>query len=286
MTVDDRDEPYLPPARIVALPGRGEAFVRVGPRRANRRTVLLLHGWLATADLNWFSVYQPLDEAWNVIALDHRGHGRGMRTARPFALEAAADDAAAVLDALSLDGPVIACGYSMGGPIALFLAQRRPDLVEGIVLCATALEWNQRWFDRAVWRTLGLLGTGLRLGLDTRVAGRIIDDMAAGDEIVARYRAHLLGEAKRLNSADAIGAGRALAHFDGRAVAAHLTVPAAVVATRRDRLVRPHRQLALAEALAAVRYDIEADHDGFIRQPEQWAATIIEALDAVAGRLR
>lgn len=285
MTIDDRGDPYLPAARIVALPGRGEAFVRVGPHRADRPTVLLLHGWLASADLNWFSLYRPLADGWNVIALDHRGHGRGLRSPRPFALEAAADDAAAVLDALELGGPVVACGYSMGGPIALCLAQRRADLVGGLVLCATALEWNRRWFDRAAWRALGLVGAGLRLGIDTRIAGRIIDDMAAGDETVARYRSHLLGEAKRLNSADAVGAGRALARFDGRALAAGLSVPTAVVATRRDRIVRPHRQLALAEALAAVRYDLEADHDGFIRQPDLWAATIIEALESVAARL-
>lgn len=285
----DPATPYLPAARIVSLPGRGETFVRVGEQRPGRPTVLLLHGWLASADLNWFALYEPLAAGWNVIALDHRGHGRGLRTNRPFALEAAADDAAAVLDTLGDElaaEPLIACGYSMGGPIALFLARRRPDLVQGLVLAATALEWNRRRTDRLLWRTLGAIGVALRLGGDTKVANRIIDDMAAGDDLVARYRSQLLAEAKRLNSTDAIGAGRALSRFDGQRTAEALRLPAAVVATRRDRLVRPHRQVALAEALGAVRFDLEADHDVFIRQPRLWADSVIEALGSVAARLR
>lgn len=276
------DPPYLPAAQIVALAGRGEAFVRIGPHQADRPTVVLLHGWLATADLNWFALYEPLVARYNLIAPDHRGHGRGLRTARPFSLEAAADDLAAILDHLG-GGPVIACGYSMGGPIALHLAARRPDLVSGLVLCATALEWSARWYDRVVWRLLAVVGAGLRFGGDEWAAARIIDDMAAGDELVARWRSHLLGEAKRLNPADALGAGRALSHFDARPFAASLGVPSAVVATRRDRVVRPQRQLKLAEVLGGLRFDLEADHDVFLRQPQAWADTVGAAIAAVAA---
>ena len=40
--------------------------------------VLLLHGWMFSADLNWYMTYAPLDEAgYRVLAVDHRGHGRG-----------------------------------------------------------------------------------------------------------------------------------------------------------------------------------------------------------------
>ena len=52
------------------------------------------------------------------MAIDHRGHGRGLRTLQRFRLEDAADDAAALCELLGLKD-VILVGYSMGGPIAL-----------------------------------------------------------------------------------------------------------------------------------------------------------------------
>jgi alpha-beta hydrolase superfamily lysophospholipase len=35
-----------------------------------------------SADLNWYTTYGALEEAgYRVLAVDHRGHGRGIRTA-------------------------------------------------------------------------------------------------------------------------------------------------------------------------------------------------------------
>ena len=58
-------------------------------------------------------------------ALDHRGHGRGLRPADGIVrLSDCADDAAALLRELRIDRAVVA-GYSMGGPVAQLLWQRR-----------------------------------------------------------------------------------------------------------------------------------------------------------------
>src|SRR3954447_8423466 len=74
----------LPPGRRVQLPRRGPMWVReiTGPPGAP--VVVLLHGWMATADLNWFTSYRALGQHFRVLAVDHRGHGRGLRSARPF----------------------------------------------------------------------------------------------------------------------------------------------------------------------------------------------------------
>src|SRR5262245_45967366 len=109
--------PLLPPGREVDIPERGTAFVREAPGPPGAPTVVLLHGWTATADLNWFRAYQPLARSFHVVALDHRGHGRGIRSSTPFKLEACADDAAALCELLGVRR-VIPVGYSMGGPIA------------------------------------------------------------------------------------------------------------------------------------------------------------------------
>lgn len=59
-----------------------------------------------SADLNWWPAYGALRDVGRVIAVDHRGHGRGMRSEEAFTLEAAADDAAGVLRALGVRSAV------------------------------------------------------------------------------------------------------------------------------------------------------------------------------------
>jgi len=151
----------LPPAHIEALPERGEVFYRYHERQEPGPTLLLLHGWTASADLQWFTAYDTLAEQYSFVAIDHRGHGRGLRSDEPFTLEAAADDAAALVRRLGI-GPVVTVGYSMGGPISLLLADRHPDLVQGLVLEATSQEWQDTLRERLTWRGLVLMEIVLR----------------------------------------------------------------------------------------------------------------------------
>jgi pimeloyl-ACP methyl ester carboxylesterase len=130
--------PILPPGRPVELPVRGTTFVREvdGPRGAP--TLVLLHGLGATAGLNWFQCFRPLGRRFRVVAMDVRGHGRGIVVVgRRFRLADCADDAAALASALGIER-FVAVGYSMGGPIAKLLWRRHPARVSGLVLCATA----------------------------------------------------------------------------------------------------------------------------------------------------
>ena len=78
------------------IEGRGELFVRLHrhPDPA-APTVLLLHGWTASSDLQFFTAYEALAERCTFVGIDHRGHGRGLRSPDAFTLEDAADDAAA-----------------------------------------------------------------------------------------------------------------------------------------------------------------------------------------------
>ena len=137
---DKRWEPALPPGRWVELPDEGRLFVReiAGPPGA--ATLILLHGWTATSDLNWFPSFRSLGTRFHVVAFDHRGHGRGLRTRRRFRLTDCADDAAEVATALGIER-FVAVGYSMGGAVATLLWQRHRARVDGLVLCATASYW-------------------------------------------------------------------------------------------------------------------------------------------------
>lgn len=274
--------PDLPEGRIVPVPGRGELFVRDTGGPANRPTVLLLHGWGATADVNFFSVYGPLAGSCRVLALDQRGHGRGLRSAEPFTLEACAEDAAALLEALEV-GPAVVVGYSMGGPVALLLTHRHPRLVAGLVLVATALEWRGGR-DRALWHGLPLAEVVLRQRAGEGLVQRLLHEAIGREPSLDPYRSWFEGELRRGNVRDFVAAGRALSRFDARSYVAALDVPAAVVVTTADRLVLPRKQQALAAALRATVFEVAGDHDAPIADGPAFAAQISTAVEHVAAK--
>ena len=94
-----------------------------------------------TADLNFYRCYRSLGERFRVLAFDHRGHGDGIRTRRPFRLADCADDVVALADVVGVDG-VDPVGYSMGGAVAQQVWRRHPDRVGGIVLARRPAHFN------------------------------------------------------------------------------------------------------------------------------------------------
>src|SRR4051812_28284526 len=108
------DDAPLPQGRRIQLPGRGTTFVREVEGPPNAPVVLLLHGWIASGGLNWFTCFELLSRYFRVLAPDMRGHGRGIRARRRFRLADCADDAAALLEHLDIDNALVV-GYSLGG---------------------------------------------------------------------------------------------------------------------------------------------------------------------------
>jgi 3-oxoadipate enol-lactonase len=124
------------------------------PGPPGQPALLLLHGWMATAALNWYGSLEFLGRSFSVVAPNLRGHGRQGRPAPPFSVEACADDVAVLINELSL-GRAIVVGYSMGGAIAQMLARRHREAVHGLVLCATAASFARRIKLRPAVRVVG-----------------------------------------------------------------------------------------------------------------------------------
>lgn len=278
--------PYLLPAQVVSLPGRGEMVVRHHRHPdASRPTLLLLHGWTASADTQFFTAYESLAAEWSVVTVDHRGHGRGLRPDVPFRLEDCADDAADVVRALGIER-VVTVGYSMGGPISLLFWQRHSSLVEAMVLEATALEWNATRAERMRWH-VGRAVSPLvrRVVTPTTLRLALRRAIPRGHEL-SKYIPWLVGEIRRNDSWQVSEAGRSLAHFDARPFAELIDVPAAMVFTSSDRLVRPHKQQALADALRAEVVELTGDHFAPLTDPREFADATRRAVDLVVRRSR
>ena len=273
--------PWLPPGHTMVLPGRGEVFFR-HHRHADPAapTLLLLHGWTASADLQFFTAYEALAEHYSFVAIDHRGHGRGLRSPVRFDLEDVADDAALLVQGLGIP-KVITVGYSMGGPISMLLAQRHPELVSGIVVQATALEWRAKWWERLEWRTIHAMGPLLRSGVFPRWMRWGIRRLLGANHPLEQYVPWLASELQRNDTFSIVHAGQSLSRYDARVFASVLRKPAASLVTTRDHLVKPRKQRALADALDAFVVELPDDHLATWTSPDAFAKATVQLVQHV-----
>ncbi len=229
---------------------------------------MLLHGWLATGALNWYRCFEPLSEHFDVLAVDHRGHGRGIRSNRRFRLADCADDVAAVLDHLGT-GPVIAVGYSMGGPIAQLLWRAHPERVAGMVLIATGAEFVNGNRHRYAASTLLVAAAGTRVGAAAAwVPSRIGRALLGFDR--PRERPNELAEWARREMARHSGrvmleAAHAIANYSAKDWLGGVDVPTTVIVTESDSAVSPEAQFRMAMAIPDARIRrIAAGHTSLV----------------------
>lgn len=93
--------------------------------------MVLLHG-LGDDQRHWEVVLPALAHDHRVYALDLRGHGRSSRPGR-YSFELMRDDVIAFLEATGV-APCVLVGHSMGGTVALLLAETAPQLITHLIL--------------------------------------------------------------------------------------------------------------------------------------------------------
>jgi pimeloyl-ACP methyl ester carboxylesterase len=238
--------------------------------------LLLVHGFGGAA---WnFSELAPLLPGRRLIIPDLPGHGASSPLPAPT-LTGFADVLAEILDQ-----PVDVLGHSLGGVVALRLAERHPQLVRSLVLAAAAgISSSTRLAELTIALT-GIVQPG-------RIAGRRVAWVArsrrlrrfvfggfevANPDLLTERAVHGFLRGPTLHT-DALGAGLALVADDPRKDLDRVRCPVLVLWGARDRQVPLEDGFEYARRLGApLRVIADCGHLLIGERPDVCARAVLE----------
>jgi pimeloyl-ACP methyl ester carboxylesterase len=267
------------------LPGLDERWIEYRGARmrlfagGDGPPLLLIHGFGGAA---WnFSELAPLLPGRRLLIPDLPGHA----ASAPLP---AAPTTAAYADAVAacLDGPVDVFGHSMGGAVALRLAERRPDLVRRIVLAAAAGITSSTRLSEITITLVGVVQPA-------KIAGRRVERIArsrrlrrlvfgtfevSNPDLLTERSVHGLLRGPTMHT-DALGAGKALSADDPRRDLDRVRCPVLVLWGGRDRQVPLEDGFEYARRLRApVRVIADCGHLLISERPDACARAALEFL--------
>mgnify|MGYP003375826189 CR=1 FL=1 len=186
-----------------------------------------------------------------------------------------ADDVADRIAATDARSAVV-CGLSMGGYAALALADRRPEVVAGLVLADTRAEADTP--DARAGRDAGIarIEAGDYAGWADDLLGKVVSPTAADD-----VRGALRMQMRRQDAAAVCEALKALRDRPDRTGdLARVTVPTLVVVGADDAVTPPAAAATLHEGIPGARLEVLADagHLSAAERPEAFAAVVDDFL--------
>lgn len=238
-----------------------------------RRVIVFINS-LGTDFRIWDDVAADLGRDWGILRYDKRGHGLSGLVAGVQSIADHAGDLAQLLDGQGVRGAVL-CGLSVGGMIALALADHRPDLVAGLVLCdtapriGTAESWNARI---AAVRNAGMAA----------IADGVMERWFS-PAFHATRGAELSGYRAMLTRTPAEGYAAtcaAIRDADLTAAAGRIAVPCLCIAGDGDRATPPDLVRAMAETIPGATFETVAGagHLPCVEQPGALCALIRDVM--------
>ncbi|NEK58793.1 alpha/beta fold hydrolase [Geodermatophilus sabuli] len=236
---------------------------------------VLLIGGLGDTVESWQFQLDGLADRYRLTAFDNRGAGRSPMPDGPTTVEAMADDAAAVLEALGIASAHVA-GFSGGAMISQELALRHPDVVRSLVLQSTwpamdphLSQWVRfiHWLAGAAPSERAFL-EGFFLAIYTPRAHNDGTVAAVIEEAIAFPHKQSPEDTQR--TLDAFAVHRTLDRLD------RISAPTLVLAGGIDPTAHPELGRAVAERIGGAAFEVweTESHQPFQEVPDRWNARV------------
>jgi len=240
--------------------------------RGEGQPLLLVHGFPLSHAM-WNAQIDAFAASYRIIAPDLRGFGESgppdaaqeeppaqlANTARqpvlpqPLTMERLADDLAALLKVLDVNEPVVYCGLSMGGYIALQFWRRHADRLRALILCdSRAAADTQEAKEGRLAMAESVLCDGSRIAADAMLPKLFAE--ATRDQrpqLVDNIRQVILTTSPRTIAAAQLGMAE---RPDMTGELAAIDVPTLLVCGQFDAISPPDEMRTIAEAMPQSRF--------------------------------
>jgi 3-oxoadipate enol-lactonase len=246
-----------------------------GPEEA---PVLVLSPSLGSTLEMWAPQAAALRERFRVVRYDHRGHGGSPVPGGPYSLADLGGDLLCLLDDLGAERAHL-CGLSLGGMVAMWVAQHAPERVGRLVLCCTSAAFGppSLWAERA--RTVRAQGTAA-------VAASVVERW-----LTPAWREQRPAEVARLEAMVAAtppeGYASACSAIETMAIEGRLgaiAAPTLVISGAQDPATPPEHGRAIADGIPGARLVVldPGAHLASWERADAVSALIREHLEAAA----
>lgn len=236
--------------------------------------VLVLLSSLGTDARMWDPLLGVLTQHFRVLRPEHPGHGGSPAPSGPCSLDQLGTGVAELLDHVGVEKASL-CGLSLGGMVALWLAEHRPERVDRLVLAATApsLPPAEAWTERAAAVRSGGTGPLADMLLSRWFTPGFAD---RAPEVAGSVRAMLASCAAEGYAACC----EAIAGADLSGDLAKVQAPTLVLAGAEDPVTPPARMVELVGPIAGAAMVVlpGAAHLAAMEQPRRFAAAVVDHL--------
>ena len=230
--------------------------------------LICLHGYALDHTI-WLMVAEVLKKNVRLILPDLRGHGKSPAAEGKYSMRTMAEDVLQTMDSLKLERAYIA-GHSMGGYIALALAELHQDRLSGLALVASHAFADLPEKKKARLEDIEKVKDSSPAEVLSGMAGKL-----SRNPEVAEYCKKLISQTSK-NGAMGVLAGMA-ERSDSIEVMESLKIPVMVVAGTEDQFIPRETSKEMAKRVKGMQLIeiMNAGHMPMMEYPEETAKALL-----------